>query len=73
VLIRTQPTADDGQIVACRVNGDEATLKRFRRQGDSVMLLPENPAYAPRVVPQSDFDSGYAAIIGVAIQALRTL
>jgi len=73
VLIRTQPTADDGQIVACRVNGDEATLKRFHRQGDNVVLTPENPAYPLRIVPQSDFDSGYAAVIGVAIEIKRKL
>lgn len=73
VLIRLQPTADNGQIVACKINGDEATLKRFRQQGDTVILMPENPKYDPLVVPASDFATGHAKIIGVAIEIKRKL
>lgn len=73
VLIRKQSCADDGQIVAARVNGDEATLKRFKRQGDVVLLLPENPAYEPRVVPAIDFETGEAQVIGVAVEVRHTL
>lgn len=73
VLLRKQDCADDGQIVAARVNGDEATLKRFKRQGDMVLLLPENPAYDPRVVPAIDFETGEAGIIGVAVEVRHTL
>ena len=65
VLIHMQPNADNGQIVACRVNGDEATLKRFKQVGDTVLLMPENPAYEPIIVPVSDFCTGEAEIIGV--------
>ena len=72
-LIRKQDCADDGQIVAARVNGDEATLKRFKRQGDVVLLLPENPDYEPRVIPTSDFETGDAQIIGVAVEVRHTL
>lgn len=71
VLIRRQDCADDGQIVAARVNGDEATLKRFRRSGDTVMLVPENPRYSPIPVPVSAFDIGDASIIGVAVELKR--
>ena len=73
VLIRQQPTADSGQIVACKVNGDEATLKRFRQQDETVLLMPENPNYEPIVVPAKDFDTGYAQIFGVAIEVKRKL
>lgn len=73
VLIRQQPTADNGQIVACEVNGDEATLKRFHQQGATVLLMPENPNYEPIVVPAKDFDTGYAQIFGVAIEVKRKL
>ena len=73
VLIRRQPCADDGQIVACRVNGDEATLKRYKRQGNTVLLLPENPDFEPRIVPIRDFETGAAEIIGVALEFRRTL
>ncbi|QEY34597.1 hypothetical protein FL966_05765 [Caproiciproducens galactitolivorans] len=30
-LIHQQPCAENGQIVACRINGDGATLKRFKK------------------------------------------
>ena len=73
VLIRRQPCAEDGQIVAARVNGDEATLKRYKQQGDTVLLLPENPAYEPRIVSAADFESGYAQIIGVVLELRRAM
>ena len=73
VLIRKQPCADDGQIVACRVNGDEATLKRFSRQGDTILLLPENPKFIPQIVKASEFESGFASVIGVAVEVKRNL
>ena len=73
VLIRRQKCADDGQVVAARVNGDEATLKRYKRQGDSVLLLPENPDFEPRIVPIKDFNTGDAEIIGVALEVRHSL
>lgn len=73
VLIRKQKCADDGQIVAARVNGDEATLKRYKRQGDTIILLPENPNYDPKIVSVQDFEIGDAQIIGVALEVRHTL
>lgn len=73
VLIHMQPCAENGQIVACRVNGDEATLKRYREQQDAIILMPENPAYEPRIVSKKDFADGYAAIMGVAVEIKRKL
>jgi SOS-response transcriptional repressors (RecA-mediated autopeptidases) len=73
VLIRHQSYAASGQIVACMVNEEEATLKRFRQQGNNVILQPENPLYEPRIVPVRDFESGKARIIGVAVRLQRDL
>lgn len=73
VLIHQQPTAEDGQIVACLVDQENATLKRFHRQGDWVILQPENTGYAPRIVPMKDFETGNARIIGVAVRLMRDL
>ncbi len=41
--------ARSGQIVVARLR-DEVTVKRFKRQGSQVQLLPENPDYAPILV-----------------------
>lgn len=48
VLIRQQPEVEPGQIAAVGIGG-EATLKRFYASGDGVMLVADNPAYAPQV------------------------
>jgi len=68
VLIRWQSCANDGQIVACRVNGDEATLKRYRKQEGSVVLVPENPKYPPQVVKATEFEEGNASVLGVVVE-----
>lgn len=73
VLIHIQHDAEDGQIVACRLNGEEATLKRFRRKGDFVLLIPENAAFEPILVPCSDFTNGEAEILGVVKQVIIDL
>lgn len=71
VLIRRQNTAESGQIVACIVDGEAATLKRFRRQGDFVILQPENSAYEPRIISTREFELGTAIILGVAEKLVR--
>lgn len=64
-IIHKQSCADEGQIVACMLNENEATLKRFRTQGDNVILMPENSAYSPIIVNKADFENGFAQILGV--------
>jgi len=49
VLIRRAPTAGSGDIVVALVDGEEATLKRLRRKGDSIALEAANPAYETRI------------------------
>jgi repressor LexA len=49
VVIREGSTADNGDIVVALVEGQEATLKRFRRNGSSIALEAANPAYETRV------------------------
>ena len=55
VVIRQQPMADPGEIIAAYING-EVTLKRFTFRNNVVTLMPENAAYEPIVVPpDADF------------------
>ncbi|HEX8854135.1 MAG TPA: transcriptional repressor LexA [Thermoleophilaceae bacterium] len=46
VVVRSQETANDGEIVVALV-GEEATVKRFYREADHIRLQPENDAYEP--------------------------
>ena len=73
VLCLKQNAAENGQIVCCRVNGDEATLKRFKQQGDMVVLMPENPTFDPQFFPISSFENGDAEILGVVKQIIIDL
>lgn len=50
VLIRQQPEVQPGQIAAVGVGG-EATLKRFYKTDDGVVLVADNPAYPPQLYP----------------------
>lgn len=49
VIIRRQPTVENGEIAAVMVNGSDAALKKFYRSGDQVTLVSLNPDYAPMV------------------------
>ena len=63
----------DSMVNAGIRDGEDATLKRFRRQRDMVLLQPENPVYEPKLVPLSDFETGAARIVGVAVRLVREL
>jgi repressor LexA len=52
-LIRKTETARDGEIVVALIEGTDATLKYFRREGGSVCLKPANRAYEDQRYPAS--------------------
>ncbi|MEM6635266.1 MAG: transcriptional repressor LexA [Pseudomonadota bacterium] len=52
VVIREGNTADNGDIVVALVEGQEATLKRFRRKGNAIALEAANPAYETTILPE---------------------
>ncbi|MBP7002556.1 transcriptional repressor LexA [Amaricoccus sp.] len=49
VVIQEQPTAQNGDIVVALVEGEEVTLKTFRRRGSTIALEAANPAYETRL------------------------
>jgi repressor LexA len=63
---RTQE-ARTGQVVVARL-ADEVTVKRFRRRGHAVQLLPENPDFEPIEV---DLRSESLVIEGIAVGVIR--
>lgn len=46
VVVRPQPDAENGQIVVALLD-DSATVKRLKKTGRDIWLMPENPAYEP--------------------------
>jgi repressor LexA len=63
VVVRQQPTADNGDIVAALLD-DEATVKTFKRSAGQVWLIPHNPAYDP-------IDGNHASVLGKVVAVLR--
>lgn len=63
VVVRQQPVAENGDIVAAMLEG-EATVKTFKRAGDHVWLMPHNPAYTP--IPADS-----AEILGKVVAVVR--
>lgn len=51
ILVREQPEVENGQLAVVLVNGDEATVKYFRREGNLVILTPKsfNPKHQPQI------------------------
>lgn len=67
VVVQKQQTASNGQIVAALVEGEEATVKTFKRTGNGITLLPANENYEPMV-----FTDG-VEILGVVVAVLRRI
>jgi repressor LexA len=63
VVVRRQPTADNGEIVAALLD-DEATVKTLQRREGHTWLLPHNPAYSP-------IDGDHATILGKVVTVIR--
>ena len=63
VVIRQQPTANNGEFVAAMIDG-EATVKTFQKKEGQVWLLPHNDAYDP-------IDGNNATILGIVTAVLR--
>jgi repressor LexA len=63
VVVRQQPNAENGEIVAAMLDG-EATVKTFQRKDGKVWLLPHNEQYDP-------IDGTHATILGKVTAVLR--
>ncbi|MCK5807844.1 transcriptional repressor LexA [bacterium] len=67
VVIRRQPVAEHGEIVAALIDA-EATVKRLNMAGDGVFLMPENESYEPiDVTYREDF-----RIMGKVVSIVKT-
>lgn len=65
VVVRQQPSAENGEVVAAMLDG-EATVKTFQRKNGQVWLMPHNEAYEP-------IDGTHATILGKVTAVLRRM
>ena len=63
VVVRQQPTANNGDIVAALLD-NEATVKTFKRTDGHVWLMPHNSAYDP-------IDGDHASVMGKVVAVMR--
>jgi repressor LexA len=67
LAVHRSAEARSGQVVVARL-GNEVTVKRFKRQGNQVQLLPENPDFEPILV---DLKRDFFAIEGIGVGIIR--
>jgi repressor LexA len=68
VVVRSQPSAENGEIVIAGIPGEEATVKTFMRRRNKIVLRPENPSMEEMV-----FDPSEVTIYGRVVTVLRRL
>jgi repressor LexA len=70
VFVRKQLQATSGEIVVAMI-GDEATVKRYYPEGETIRFQPANAAMAPIIVRRRDFRS--VNLLGVVIGVYRKM
>lgn len=70
VFIRQQPDVENGEIAAVLIDG-EATLKRVHKQNGSLVLYPENSAYAPIILVGAELEN--VRILGKAVSFISNV
>lgn len=68
VVVRSQPSAENGEIVVAGIPGEEATVKTFVRRRNKIVLRPENSSMEEMI-----FDPSEITIYGRVVTVLRRL
>ncbi|MEO2157154.1 MAG: S24 family peptidase, partial [Acidimicrobiales bacterium] len=61
-------TAEPGDLVVAGIPGDEGTVKYFERDGETVVLVPANPAFQELRYPSDE-----VTIFGLVVTVLRRI
>lgn len=72
VVVRQQSAVDDGQIAVVLINGDDATIKYVRQQGNMVILMPKsyNPQHQPQIY---NMEETPVQVIGRVVQIRKSV
>jgi repressor LexA len=68
VVVRQQAEARKGEIVVAGIPGEEATVKKFSRRGNKVVLIPANERLSPMELDPAD-----VTVYGKVVTVLRRL
>lgn len=68
VIVRQQSDVDSGDIAVVLVNGNEATVKKIRKQENGLSLIPSNPSYDVMFFTPQEVESLPVRIIGKVVE-----
>ena len=68
VIVRKQDDCESGDTAVVLVNGDEATVKRIKKEPAGLMLIPSNPAYEPKFYSKDEIAALPVKIIGKVVE-----
>lgn len=71
VIVKKQDDFDNGDIVVALINGNEATVKKAKRNDNSILLQPLNTTYEPLIFTNEEMKSIPVKIIGIVKQLKR--
>ena len=68
VIVRKQPTVENGEIAIVLVNGDDATIKKVQRFEGGINLVPSNNAYNVLTYSNAQIESLPVQILGKVVE-----
>jgi repressor LexA len=68
VIVRLQPTIENGEIAVVMVNGDEATCKKVKRTPEGILLISTNPDYEPMFYSNKQIEQLPIRIYGKVVE-----
>lgn len=71
VIIKKQEDFENGNIVVALINGDEVTIRKGRKSGDSILLQPLNSNYEPLIFSKKEMKTIPVKIIGIVKELKR--
>ena len=71
VIIKKQEDFENGDLIVAIINGDEATIKKGRKNDTSIILQPFNPNYEPLISPNDEMKTIPVTIVGIVKQLKR--
>jgi len=71
VIVKKQNDFETGDIVVAIINGDEATIKKGKKNENSILLQPFNLSYEPLIFTYDEMKTIPVTIIGVVRQLKR--
>ena len=68
VIVRRQDQVDNGEIAVVRINGNDATVKKFYRRESGITLVGLNPAFEPLTFTPEEAERLPVRVIGKVVE-----